>query len=431
MSVARFALLPFLAASFAAAQSLPPIRDLGPAVATTTESFRGMPSIRVLSDGRVLISDLAARRLASFDSTLSKGTNLLTASGPVASQYPSRGGVLLPLPGDTTLVFDAMSVSFVVMDPKGNVARVISMPRTYDGYLLSNPQYYGLPVIDQRMRMIYKTRVPPTGYSRATGNAIYPDSTAVIAVSFETRRADTLAWLKIPPSVPTVSGRDLDGRWHYTSIMPPFELADEWAALDDGTVAIIRWKDYHVDWVHPDGRKESSAKTAWNWVRMSDDEKARFIDTMKVVLQKNDSTSQGSMMMFGGSPSSMPIFETLTVAPSEVPDYPPPFVPRATRVDLENRIWLLERAPLGSKAPLVYDVIDRNGQIVDRVRMPPNAAVLGFGPGGSVYLSITPQNLSLAASMVQQVNNTGAPPGAMQSPVKVARAVLSKRIPPP
>jgi hypothetical protein len=109
-----------------------------------------------------------------------------------------------------------------------------------------------------------------------------------------------------------------------------------------------------------------------------------------------------------------------------VPDYPPPFVPRATRVDLEGRIWLLERANIGSKAPLVYDVIDRSGQIVDRVRMPANAAVLGFGPNGSVYLSITPQNLSLAASMVQQVN-ANAPPGAMTAPVKVARAVLPKK----
>ena len=428
MSVARFALLSCLTASAAAAQSRPPIRDLGPAIATTTESFRGMPSVRALSDGRVLISDLAARKLVAYDSMLSKSTPFLSATGPVASQFPSRGGALLPLPGDTTLVFDAMSASFVVMDPRGQVARVISMPRTYDAYILQSPQT-GMPVIDNKMRMIYKTRLPPTGFSRATGNAIYPDSTAVIAVSFETRKADTLAWMKIPAPVPTVSNRDLDGRWRYTSIQPPFELTDEWAALDDGTVAIIRWRDYHVDWVKPDGTKESSPRTAWNWVRMTDEEKARFIDTLKVVLQKNDSTQQGSMMMFGMGPSNMPIWETLTVAPSEVPDYPPPFVPRATRVDPENRIWILERAPIGSKAPLVYDVIDRNGQIVDRVRMPPNAAVLGFGPNGSVYLSITPQNMSLAASMVQRTD-VAAPPGAAQGPVKVARAVLTRRMPP-
>src|SRR3954470_18391673 len=122
MSVARFALLSVLAVSSSAAQSLPPIRDLGPAVATTTESFRGMPSVRALSDGRVLISDLAARRLVAYDSGLSKSQPILTANGPVASQFPARGGVLLPLPADTTLVFDATSASFVVVDPKGQIA---------------------------------------------------------------------------------------------------------------------------------------------------------------------------------------------------------------------------------------------------------------------------------------------------------------------
>src|SRR6185503_9268391 len=123
---------------------------------------------------------------------------------------------------------------------------------------------------DQRMRMIYRTRMPPTGYSRATGNAFFPDSTAVIAVSFATRQADTLAWMKVAPTIPSVSTREADGRMRFTSIQPPFELTDEWAALDDGTVAIIRWRDYHVDWIKPDGTKESSPRTAWNWVRMGD-----------------------------------------------------------------------------------------------------------------------------------------------------------------
>src|SRR5262245_60657072 len=114
MSVARFAALTaVLALSTADSQSLPPIRDLGAPIATTAETFRGIPSVRALSDGRVLVSDLAGRRLVSYDSGLTKSQPILTATGPAASQYPSRGGVLLPMPGDTTLVFDAMSASFV------------------------------------------------------------------------------------------------------------------------------------------------------------------------------------------------------------------------------------------------------------------------------------------------------------------------------
>ncbi|HET9426056.1 MAG TPA: hypothetical protein VFO55_11845 [Gemmatimonadaceae bacterium] len=405
---------------------LPPVRPLGPVVATTTESFGSVPSVRALSDGRVLVSDMTRRRLVAFDSMLAKSQPVLNPSGPAASQFPARGGLLLAMPGDTTLVFDAASASFVVLDGAGQVARVISVPRASDAFIMSSPQN-GIPVIDNRMRMIYRTRMRPQGFSRATGNPIYPDSAPVIAVSFDTRQADTLAWMKIPPFTPSVSGRDPDGRMRITSVQPPFELTDEWAALHDGTIAIIRWRDYHVDWVTPDGRKESSPRTAWNWVRMSDEDKSRFIDTLKAVYQKNDSTSQSQMMMFGGGPSNMPIFETLTVAPSEVPDYPPPFVPRATRVDPDGRIWLLERANLGSKAPLVYDVIDRTGQIVDRVQMPPNAAVIGFGPGGSVYLSITPANNTLAASMPQPVNPVGPGGGGPPASVKVARAILPKK----
>lgn len=414
-----------LCASATTSAQLPPVRPLGPVIATTTESFGSVPSIRALSDGRVLVSDMARRRLVAFDSMLSKGQPVLNPSGAAALQYPARGGLLLALPGDTTLVFDAAGFSFVVLDAAGKVVRVMSMPRASDAWIMSSPQN-GLPVIDARMRMIYRSRLRPTGFSRATGNPIYPDSAPVIAVAFDTRTADTLAWMKIPPYTPSISGRDPDGRMRITSIQPPFELTDEWAALQDGTIAIIRWRDYHVDWVRPDGTRESSPRTAWNWVRMSDEEKGSFIDTLKVVYQKNDSTSQGQMMMFGGPPSSMPIFETLTVAPSEVPDYPPPFVPRATRVDPDGRIWLLERANIGSKTPLVYDVIDRTGQIVDRVQMPPDAAVIGFGPGGSVYLSITPTNRTLAASMPQTVNPAAGPMGA-SAPVKVARAVLSRK----
>src|SRR5688572_24988057 len=88
----------------AAAQQLPPIRPLGAPVSTTTESFGSVPSIRILSDGRVMLSDMQRRRLVMYDSTLAKAQPVLSPSGPAALQFPARGGLLLALPGDTTLV---------------------------------------------------------------------------------------------------------------------------------------------------------------------------------------------------------------------------------------------------------------------------------------------------------------------------------------
>src|SRR3954466_8099812 len=102
-----------------ASAQLPPIRPLGAVVATTTETWGSVPSVRALSDGRVVVSDLTRRRLIILDSTLAHPEVILTPTGAAASTYPSRGGTLFPIPGDTTLVLDAAGVSFVVLDPRG------------------------------------------------------------------------------------------------------------------------------------------------------------------------------------------------------------------------------------------------------------------------------------------------------------------------
>lgn len=428
MRVSRAVIGLSIAVASAAGAQLPAVRQLGPAIATTTESFGSVPSVRALSDGRVLVSDMARRRLVMFDSSLARSQPVLSPTGAAALTYPVRGGLLIPLPADTTLVVDAAGYSFVVIDGAGKVARAMSVPRASDVFYFSSDAN-GVPRVDPQMRLIYRSRMPPKGFSMATGNAIFPDSSPIVAVPFETRRADTLGWTRVPAFPPTVSALEPGGRRRFTTVAAPFELTDEWAALPNGSVAIIRWRDYHVDWVEADGRRESSPKTAWNWVRMSDDDKARFVDSLRVIYRKNDSLQSGMMMSMGGNPAMAPIWETLAVSPSEVPDYPPPFVPRATRVDLDGRIWVLERAVIGGPpAGLIYDIIDRSGQIIDRVQLPLNAAVIGFGPGGSVFLSITPSNMALAAS-VPAVNQPimGMGGGGPPMSVKVGRAVLPPR----
>jgi hypothetical protein len=121
------------------------------------------------------------------------------------------------------------------------------------------------------------------------------------------------------------------------------------------------------------------------------------------------------------------IFETMTVVPSEVPDYPPPFVPRATRVDSDGRLWVLERGKLAAPpAPLVYDIIDRSGKIVDRIQMPPNAAVIGFGPGSTVYLSVGAGNANLAGSIPPVAGPMMPTMGPPSNPMKLAKAIVTR-----
>jgi hypothetical protein len=423
-------LIALLAAGTATAQ-LPSIRPLGPIVATSSEAFQAVPTLRALSDGHVVASDPVRRRVVVLDSALARPMVALAASNPPASAFPARGGTLFPWRGDTTLVLDAAGASFTILDGRGLVARVISVPRASDvSWLSSNGTLavtsYGPPGIDSLGHLGYRTFVQPSGYNQRTFVMSWPDSAPVLSVSFDTRKADTMAYIKIPTPAPTVNTTDIDGTRRSILMSKPFELADDWAMLPDGTIAIIRWRDYHVDWVTQDHKRESSPKTAWNWVRMSDDDKSTLVDSLKTRNARADSVQNRFMAQM--APAGFKFaYETMTVAPSEVPDYPPPFIQRATRVDLDGRIWLLERGKYGQPSQgLVYDIIDRGGQIVDRVQAPPNAAVIGFGPAGAVYLSIAPSNAMLASS-IPPVVPPQIGPATPPSPCRLAKAYLTRR----
>jgi hypothetical protein len=76
------------------------------------------------------------------------------------------------------------------------------------------------------------------------------------------------------------------------------------------------------------------------------------------------------------------------VAPSEMTDYRPAFAGGATRADAEGRLWVrtVPTKPLVGGAE--YDVIDREGKLVDRVAIPKGTTIIGFGAGGIVYLGV-------------------------------------------
>jgi hypothetical protein len=85
-----------------------------------------------------------------------------------------------------------------------------------------------------------------------------------------------------------------------------------------------------------------------------------------------------------GSPSSdqpPPEF----ISPNELPDYRPPFATNAVRPDADGNLWI-RTTHREASAGTVYDVVNRQGKVIDRVQLQPGRSVLGFGPGGIVYL---------------------------------------------
>jgi sugar lactone lactonase YvrE len=74
------------------------------------------------------------------------------------------------------------------------------------------------------------------------------------------------------------------------------------------------------------------------------------------------------------------------VSPSDLPDYKPPFFANSVRADASGNIWVRTIPTRQMPGGPVYDVINREGKLVDRVQVPEGRTIVGFGADGSVYL---------------------------------------------
>ena len=283
----------------------------------------------------------------------------------------------------------------------------------------------------------------------------------VIRADFETRKADTLAWVKVPRTDITMSQTD-DGGMRMIARINPLPQGDDWALMSDGTLAVVRVLDYHVDYFAPDGSHTSSPKLPFDWKRITDEEKTKLIDSLKVTA-KEASDRAAAQQAQGGGRGFRASFEP--VSADKLPDYVPPIRPGTTLADHDGNIWILPAtssiaaqlaqqaagfggggrggmpgmggaggppgagAGIGARQPatagagrtaagaagaagatrpdsaaggrggagfagftpptfqFVYDVVNGRGELVERIKLPPNRTIVGFGPGGVVFLS--------------------------------------------
>jgi hypothetical protein len=88
----------------------------------------------------------------------------------------------------------------------------------------------------------------------------------------------------------------------------------------------------------------------------------------------------------GGAGVGGPLPQLTMILPSELPDYKPAFAPGSTRADADGNLWI--RTSQHVNAIPVYNVVNRKGELIDRVQLPQNRVLVGFGPGGVVYLAV-------------------------------------------
>ncbi len=419
------ALSAFVASAGAlSAQSLPPVRPLGPVVRVSpADQLGSVSSVRPLPGGRVLVNDITRRQLVLLDTAFAREAVLADTTAMTASAYSGRIAGMIPYRGDSTLFIDPTSLSMLVLDGAGKVARVMAVPRPNDAmFMVGGP--FGTPGFDSKGRIVYRgfTRPnmppPPAPGAPSTMPRIpeMPDSAPILRVALDTRALDTASFFRIPKTRTSMTQNDR-GQVSISMMMNPMPVVDDWTLLPDGTLAVLRGADYHIDWLAPDGTRSTTAKIPFEWQRLSDEVKTAFLDSAKTAMeaQRTATTVAGATSAVfgggtgggggeitsmrieiggpggaggppraGGAPAMTP--PTLNMVPiTDLPDYRPAFGTGAMKADLDGNLWI-RTSKVHNGGP-VYDVVNRSGALVDRVAFPYGRVIAGFGPG-VVYMGV-------------------------------------------
>lgn len=406
-----------------------PVVNLPPATARATQTLGGILGIHQVADGKVLVDDAVRRQLKLFDSTLVSATVVMDSAAGASSSYGSRPTPLIPYVGDSSLFADWNAKTMLVLDGRGQIARALALPSQRDLWPL-NSSYAGT---DNTGRLII--RGPRLGMPHTrTPDLAYRDSLPLLRLDFDLRRVDTISQVA-RPFMKVVTQKSSEGQTHRLYALDPLQNVDDWAVLSNGSIAVVRGQDYHIDWIHPDGSTSSTPKLPFDWKRLTDDDKARLVDSVRAAQNallaigypnaeialrspcsprpegsggegRGGRSGGGDMAaaaaspdctMFDpnwtpaiGGPNSLaprpPLLDVFRAGP--VFDYLPVIRVSSTIADADGNLWILPRtSALSQKGELVYDVVNANGQLFERVRIPLGRAIVGFGKGGAVYLT--------------------------------------------
>lgn len=455
----------------------PPIQRITTASAVSTEPLGAVTSVRELPDGRVLLNDGIRRRLLLMDTALKVVDVVLDSLSDIAHTYGPRAGALIPFRGDTTLFVDPASYAIVVLDPEGRIVRVRSVWRVQDvSYFSSSTGTYGFPGPDAHGRIVYRIPARPAPPAVPPPSDVpyfppQPDSAFIVAVDIDTRQQDTLAAVRVP-TYDVRYRRTVEGTFTFEETINPLPVTDAWAVLADGTVAVVRAADYRIEFLQPEGTWTSSAKLPYEWRRLTDEDKERLVDSVRVVLQTSalrslvtslirwtnmyakpyppgltvpegyvlppglpkdwilppgvqfpadyvyacppgveptvtpppaaggaappgaaragqPSCYPAPVMLAGGVAPPPPTLRQVAVqSPMQLPDYRPPLPNAAARADLDGNLWIRTTPSRPVPGGIVYDIVSRQGELVNRLQLPPGYTLVGFGRDKVVFLSV-------------------------------------------
>ncbi len=178
------------------------------------------------------------------------------------------------------------------------------------------------------------------------------------------------------------------------------------AVTSDGSIALFHAHEYRIEWFRADNSHTTGTRIPYPWQRIPDDVRARAIDSTNTAVRQvydslvakraADSVRTGGPPVTAaaagrsGRPTPPPKLGTLATS-EDVPDFYPPTAQHAFLADGDNQLWVRHRIGEVWTRPRwrFWDVINRKGEVVDRVAVPANQMVVGFAAGGKVFTTIS------------------------------------------
>ena len=370
--VALLALLP----GVLAAQGPAP-RPLGTPDAVYSEAFTAISSLRELRDGRVLVSDVPDRALHLVD--LTAGTaRAVGRQGAGPGEYGSPGRLLV-LPGDSTLLWDPMNSRFLTIRPDGTPGATMPLIDPGEHLLLG-----ALAGIDDHGRLYYVV----TRRAAGSGGLLSGHEADLVRYERGSGRLDTLATLNLPRGEQT-GAHALPGGMLQRFTNLPFAARDVAAVAADGRVAIVRVDGFRVEWVGGGSRVMGPA-TPFRPIRITEAEKRAFVAGLRQpgqIMVRGGGAGGGVALPRGGGP---PPGGGDDLSGMTWPAAKPPFLAGAAQIDRLGRVWVLESRAHDDPIP-VHAVLGSRGELIERVSLPRDTRLVGFG-AGTVYLSRTDED---------------------------------------
>ncbi len=358
-----------------AAQDEVPVRPLPPPEALSTIRFGPNASVRGLSDGRVIVHTGDAMRIQLLDQRHRLERTLLDS----AEIWPERirdvlpSFRLLPLTADTTAFMDIASERLLILDRNGTIVARVQHPVAEDIWPLTGRSWVGTPRVDARGRIVYLGRA----VRGAPSSAAYPwiDSVPLVRWDRVTGAMDTIVRLRADRVIRTTGG----GAQPRRTVLNPVPLLDAWVMMADGTIAVLRVADRRVDWHAGEGRVRQSPLPLAPGAPLTREAYQLHRDSMEAWAAWRGAEwylRRGLEPEREEDPPDAAPFE-------EMPPRFAAFHPRAVFGDEDGYVWIAGGAEAGGR---VYEVLGRDGRIVERWRAPANLSIVGTGPGRAIYL---------------------------------------------